>query len=645
MPVAALVLPCLVGAAILFIPGTVILHSTRLPLLTSVGFAPAVGLLLALSAGAVDRALGLRSDLPIGLLCLLLIAGCVWVSARVVARRFGPVEDEPLAPRKVALALGVWAFAGVCFSVGFAATIGHADAWPQMPDNIFHVGSTTWMTRHGSAWLGDVAMYETGQQSFTYPGAWHVLVSLVSMWSGADALVASHSLVIIVGGFVWPASVSLLVWRALGASTQLVVVAPISALIFVGLPYRPLQWGVLWPFLLAMALLPLALCGALMATQRGAPHATASWSVGLGLSLTALAASVLAHQSALFVAAILVPVIALTSAWSRLRPAARLAAASVSVAGVVALWMVAPSAMVSASQSIPDSTLSDALVRVLLSLSPLLLLALGFLAVLAVGAVLAATQVELRWITFTVLVALVGVTVIPLLSAPVRGVLLWPWFGDYARLQAPLALAACLAVAVGTERLARRLGVQEGHGKRLAPWAGGGLAVAFAVVAAASATANFGIVGSAYQAAPGRPNWVSRAELGALKELARRIPTGSVVAADPLTGGTNLYRFRNISLLFPTEKSVANDPEALSLGRGLSAVLTDPSVCRLVHERHVTYVVSGGTPVDWGIPPSDFSGIQSVSQSRGFTSLASSGPYTLWRLPACTDAAASTGSL
>src|SRR5690606_6718894 len=88
-----------------------------------------------------------------------------------------------------------------------------------------------------------------------YPGAWHGTTALVCVLSGAGVAEATNVMTIVVGAVVWPLGVA---WIAQAATGRRLAAAAAAALspALLSFPLLLVQYGVLYSYLLAVALVP-----------------------------------------------------------------------------------------------------------------------------------------------------------------------------------------------------------------------------------------------------------------------------------------------------------------------------------------------------------------------------------------------------
>lgn len=627
-PTVSYALALLVAALLLFVPGVAVLWSGGRRGWRAWGAAPPVSIALLLLTGAVGHAAASDAVHGAGAVVLAVLTAAVAGAARLIAR---PVEDprEPSRPRGRWWPAAAVVFGGAVVATVLGRAVGSATAWPQIHDSIFHVGATTMLVRDGSAWAGDVTAYAR----VPYPGGWHAVAALVTGLSGADPLTASHALLTVVVSVVWPVGVVLLARTVWGPSPAVLITAAVSAFLCYGLPYQLLTWGVVWPFLLATALLSpvlsqvLELTG-LVAVAGGRRRIAAA----AALPVVGAAAATVVHPAALYGLA----VIGLPAVLERLARAGRHRLAVVVAAGgalaVAAAWSVRPpERLLVAGAAGGGYGALDVVALVLSTVSQHpLSAAVGALAVTA-GAVLS-VRAGHAWVAVGLVVPLALAASVLVLPHGVVSVLTWPWYSDVNRLRALAVVPSVLAVAA----VARYVAGRAGEARALVPW---GVPVAVAGLAALTLVTAAPVVSALYHPGTADRWWATPAEQDALASLADRLPRGATVAADPFRGGTFLFLHRDVTLLFPVgDPPLPSRPGAVEVAARLDRVRSDPDVCRAVFASGVTHVLTGGDAnADETALGDAYAGLARVgSGTPGFTELARSGPYTLWRVDRCT---------
>ncbi len=225
------------------------------------------------------------------------VAVTPWPSA---ARREGP--DGRWA--------GLAALVGTAIAVLFGWLtavngMGPADALSQTYDAVFHYSAVAHIVASGDAsslTLGTL----TNPMSTTafYPGAWHDLVSLTELSTGVGVFAATNATALAVAAVAWPLGCLFLARQVLGRSAGVALATPVLAVGFTAFPWNLMTFGVLWPNLLAIALLPGALA-AIVTLMGLARDSTIGGQGAAALLVIALPTLTLAHPNAVFSLAVL----------------------------------------------------------------------------------------------------------------------------------------------------------------------------------------------------------------------------------------------------------------------------------------------------------------------------------------------------
>src|SRR5699024_6582831 len=207
----------------------------------------------------------------------LLLGAIVWPLGRPRGRHRHTADPDTAAPApapaggvgpffastrgRATATVGGLLVGGVFILVRQLSIMGSLDAVSQTYDNVFHLNATRHILRlqDGSAWtVGGMTQLE-GQEGY-YPALWHQAASLVTQLAGQDDIIlASNVLMLAVAAVVWPLGLVALVctttsagplgWFLTGA------LAGVSALF----PLALMSWGLLLPYLLSLALMPIAI--------------------------------------------------------------------------------------------------------------------------------------------------------------------------------------------------------------------------------------------------------------------------------------------------------------------------------------------------------------------------------------------------
>lgn len=229
------------------------------------------------------------------------LIGCAVVSvvAFFVSRLWGSGSTgAEQRPRRAYLAITVGVgtvITSLVIAMQMATAMIHPDSISQTYDNVFHLNAVRWaMESQNSSPLNLGAF--TGISA--YPAGWHAIVAIVGELTGAAIPVLVNSTSIAIGAVAWPLSSLFLTFAAAGYRKATAIVTFVFAAGFATFPILMIDWGVLYPNLLSISVLPAALGLAFTALGLGyhdRPPALIAW---LSLSV-AVAGVALAHPSTL----------------------------------------------------------------------------------------------------------------------------------------------------------------------------------------------------------------------------------------------------------------------------------------------------------------------------------------------------------
>ncbi|MGH3494509.1 MAG: DUF6541 family protein, partial [Sciscionella sp.] len=286
---------------ILFVPGYLVVRAWGMSGLVAAGAAAPISASIMAGSAVLGPFLGLRWS-PLLPLWPTLVLGVLGLTARWSFPHWfaacKPSRRRPWRSRWTLLAhLGALAIPAVLITRGLITMIGAPENISQTYDAIFHLNAVRYILDSGSGsslTLG--GMYSNGAHPGFYPGAWHDVVSVVVQLSGASIPMATNAVVIAVGALVWPVAAIFLTTRVTGNKPAPVLLAGALAAGFGALPYLMVDFGVLYPMYLSLALLPSVLALASMAFAAGDRGLTPAWLAVLVL-LGAIPGLALAHPS------------------------------------------------------------------------------------------------------------------------------------------------------------------------------------------------------------------------------------------------------------------------------------------------------------------------------------------------------------
>ena len=546
----------------------------------------------------------------------------------------------------------------VTVAIGWMTVVlgfGPVDSISATYDAVHHYSAVAWILHTGDGSSLTLGGLTNPGHPVAYPAAWHDLVALVVMTSGATIPVASNLVAVAVAAVAWPLSCVLLVRQIIGPSAGAPLVTPVLATAFTAMPWMVMTWGVLWPNLLGLALVPAGLAAVVsvlgLADGRGAFGRPG----GVALGLLAVPALGFAHPNA----AVSLVVLGLSPLlWAAVRlslrqfPTYRYVMPVAAVAGAVAAvaatgWFLASSPVLDSVRSFDWPAFTDtdgALLGVLwnaMNERP----ELWVISVLVViGAVFAVRRASTGWlvpahITSGFLYLLAASREDELTTA-----LTGAWYNDSYRISAMVPVTGVPLAAVGVLGSTGLLISWAGRlrGSPFPPGRTRFLVVpAAAVVTAGLVLASDGFrigvhaitLAATYQRdattmlAPGQRDFIESA--------GRLLPADAVVAANPWTGNVLLFPLTGHDVTFP-HMSGNWTPDQRVVQERLRDAASDPTVCPAARAAGVTHVIDA--PVSFW--PDDarshsYPGLVGIGEVPGFEPVLSGGGSTLYRITAC----------
>lgn len=614
---------------------------------------PAAFAILALTsifAGALGIRWTFLAPLAIALaLALLLLVLRKWLgrSPRTIARsqRFWP-------------AIGAAAVGGLAIATLLAIGMKRGDALSQTYDAIFHLNAVRLILDTGDASPFAMDLTNPGSPTF-YPTLWHGFAALVAQLTGASIPVATNAVLFTVCAVVWPIGAVALGRAVVGPSLRTTLVSGIIAAAFPNFPLALAGYGVLYPNLLSIALLPFALVGALQLLALGAARRSDPLRPGTRWLLFAggTGAALVAHPNALHVMLLWLAVPVLVAAIRAFRGRSVMTAnglfqlpsqsramrsffAVISVSAYVFVIFVAwyfgrTSDNPWSGKHGPRSALLDAA-----GLTPHLEGHAWPLALLVfLGAILAFLRPQYRWI---IGVAAVLATFYYIADgfppAEWRTFFLSPWYNDPWRLAAlvplgvlPLAVyggsAAAAVIRVGLLKAARILSSRPRYfvtGSALL-----GLLFMLAATQGASTQAVSSHLKASYKFNEDS-RLLSPNEATLLQRLPALVPEGAVIIDNPWNGGALAYAISDRAVLTP-HAGGNYDPRIAEITRGLDRGTSE--ACAAVRELNADYLLDfGRNYVFPGTPRADpFDGISGIEDSPVLTEVDREGTAVLYR--------------
>lgn len=637
-----------VALAVVFGPGLAWGAALGLRRLTLLALAGPFSITAVVLSAEVAAFAGVRWSLPPVLAVTAVVAGALWF----LRRQFGhlihgaPVPTEP--PARWRLVFTAWAVAAVPVAAVMFWMFGVPENIAQSHDNIFHLNALRYITETGNSSSLTLGYLGTREGTF-YPAGWHAVVSLVIATAGIPLTAAINvtNLVLITG--IWSVGCLFLVSRLTGERALPLLVAGVLSTAYSSFPYLLLEFGVVYPFMLSIAILPAAL-GLTIQLVRAGTEVSLTRSGSALLLLGLLPGLLLAHPSSLLGLLALASPAVLAVAFVRIRNSTgrpRLAAASGAAAFLLlsaVLWMTVRPARSSADNWAQMGDAGGAVSEVLFH-SPLgRPVALLVSVLTAVGAAIVLYLRSHRWVITMYLVAGALFVLGSWQEAPaLRWIVAGAWYNDYFRISAMLAPAGILVASIGGVALAQTLvvGLQNLRARRGTPEPAWFLPTASAalVVIGLAVAPLFAVQRGVNEAAfhyryTQDSRLLTSDELTLLKRLPEHVPADAVIAGNPLTGASLSYAFAGRQSLLPYGTSPATK-EARVVFDSLDRMRLDPAVCDAVLSTNTAFVLDFGTASVHGGQVVPFAGLNDLSPAAGFELVDQEGDASLYRIVGC----------
>lgn len=646
-----------IGLLLLFVPGALLARTMGARGLTLLSASAPLTVSIASLAAIALQVLHIGWSATSMILSTLLVAGLT-AAARILWLRRRSGEWPKLRPigfpsliRTAGYAVAVFIPAAAIF-YRFSRIIGSPEHISQTYDNVFHLNALRMITDSGRASSLTLASLDPNSNRLSfYPAAWHDVVALVAEASGGPIPVGLNATNMIIAGLVWPLSAMFLVSTLTGRRLVPVLMTGALAAGFSSFPYLMIDFGVLYPNVLSIALLPFCL-GALAGFLGLGREATASPALYFWLLAVSSIGLTLAHPSTTM--ALIAFAVSPLLYWfgKRVRRLhgqphwlrdSMLAFAGVAAYGVAAavLWTkVRPSE--AASFWAPMTTVPRAVGEAITSAPqgsrdvPWLIFALT-----VVGVVVLSAQRRLWILGCFVISAGFYAVVSGYPAGPVRSFLTGVWYNDSYRLAALLPVTAIVIAAVGGSWLIERANQRLHRGPLSARVPQRALTVAgtiVLIVAAATLAQGRSIDAAQARAARGYASTVTSPLLSSdeetlLKRLDRHVPADSVVIGNPWTGASLVYPYTGRRAMLPAISSSPTPSEKIILSR-LNAVSKDPKVCEAIRQENSYFVLDFG-PEEVHQGKHAYPGMAKLADAPGLRLVDRQGAASLYEVVAC----------
>jgi len=605
-------LPAMIAAGVvLFVPGGLVAAAAGARGYRLWAVATPLSFTLAATAAILFSALGISFTIASFGALSILVAAVTFAVRRWIQRK-SFAEVHPLhAPTALDLRRRTWGMAvavGAGLLIGsvmiggrLLIAIGAPTEIAQLFDNIFHLNATAIIHQTGvgsSLTLGNLTPASAG----FYPAALHDMAALVMGLGVEDVAVALNAVPILLACLVWPLSLTFLTTRLFGMRADVVVFTGLVSGSLAAFPFRMFSFGVLYPFLAGMAMIPVII--ALVVELFGMSRSSRTSFLGISVTLAAIGPGIaLTHPSVVIAATVFTAPFAVDLLLRECRKAPPsawgIALGSAYLVVSAALFVLIRPALDTAPWQ-PTEDYRQAIGSIV-SVSP----GTGAMSWLAIVLLLAGLAVAARhprryWPTVGtfVIAGAIYFGAAALAHPALRDFVSGVWYRDPERAGALLAVAASPVLVLGAASIARltRRGLSQlrAMGSDVAMHA-----------ASITVVAVLGIASSLFGPLPQAQDWVRQSfghdgqalltddEHALLLRTRDLVPIDGVIVGNPLTGASLTPAFSGRAALAPHVFGQRTDAESYLL-QHWSQAGRDPAVCPLIAELNAYWAIDFG---------------------------------------------------
>lgn len=645
-----------IAAAVLFAPGAAIVTAAgarglrRWTLAVPTTFT--VAGLTAIASGAAGIRYDLMTFLLSSLALTLVVAGAsIWLrrwkpTLQPTDANDAPVDRAAHRARTIALGAGLL-IAATLIGARLTTAIASPEAIAQLFDNIFHLNAVAIVHSTGDGSSLTLGNLTEASQAF-YPAAFHDVTSLL-LDLGITTPVALNVVSILMSTVVWPLSLVFLASRLFGYRVDVLLLTGILAAAFSAFPYRPLSFGILYPFHagMTMVVVVVALIVEMFAMQRTAQ-------ISVGSAAWALAAVVpgiaLAHPSVLIVGLVLSWPFALARfirdmrrSAPATRPRWRVGLAAAYLGGALIVFILVRPPLTSAPWQ-PSQSYKEAIGSIVTVSPGHTAISWGLFILAIAGFAVTARRPSSTWpvalmFTFGAAAYFASAAVgDPFLRDLISGV----WYRDTERLSVvftvaafPLVLGGALALVAAARALLDRTALSG------SPTAGVVVATAAVVLVVALVTQRGPLLQAQewlYQSFGNGPEQrlVTEDERALMKEVPALVPVDGVIVGNPRTGASLTPALAGRATLAPHIYGARTEAEQYLLDHWDDAG-TDPEVCPIIESLNAYWALEFGAADIQGGQRRELAGSDSLSSgtAEGIREIARVGEAALYEAAVC----------
>lgn len=646
-----------VAAALLLVPGWVTARALRFTGFEALGLAPVFSSAICGTFGVLYGSAGIRWSPLTFLVAVAISVAIAFGLSKVPALRGEAQARLPVTlTSRVSITLTLLSLAVACGlgALRLVHLFGAPDNIAQVFDNVFHLNAIRYIIESGNASSLTLASLQ-GQAGLeaVYPASWHTFAATIVEITGVDPQVAENSLNLVIGALVWPLSCVFFVRTVISTHPVAVFTAAILSVGQVTFPFLMTVWGPLFPYALAVSLLPLGLgiVAVLVRVSLDKREHLGKWGIALVLAVVGMGTAHMSSFNALI--ALAAPLLFL--AWFRLRShvnswSFRSKNAWIFIVGsfifslfILLSWTKIRPALYEnwgpTSRSGP--AIGEVLTNSTMHEAPAWIVSVLVLA----GVIAAFNNKKHRWLTISYTIAAALYVVDAAWSKGFwRDFITGTWYQDTYRLAALLPVLVTPLAALGALSLWKQ-GVTATESRlKKQSHPGSTISVVFGAVAAGIAlfAATQGPVVEYVERS--KPVYgldqnsaiLSKDELALVKRLPTLVPEGAKIADNPWNGSSWAYAFGSRDVLTP-HLFAAPDPERNLISQRLKFTPADPAVCAALRHENVSYVLDFGNRYLLNLPASnDYPGVTDIGDRPGFQEIDSEGNTAkLYKITSC----------
>lgn len=577
-----------------------------------------------------------------------------WLVARLLRRRFSAdvaassqtARQRPARTMLFATAAGL-IIPVVMISYRLLRGIGSPTAIAQLFDNVFHLNAVALIAASGkgsSLTLGNLTEASRG----FYPAGFHDVVAVVMGLGVTDVSIALNVVSITMASLVWPISFMFLATRIFGSRAQVITAAGLSAWLFAAFPYRLFSFGVLYPFMAGLTMLPVLIALVIEFFGRKAPRRAARPATTACI-VAAAPGIALTHPSVVVAALVLATPFVVSAMARALRPGpgedrdrlSLILGGAYVVGTIISFAVIRPP--LSTAPWDPTQSPREAAGAIVLMSPGTSLIGWVLIPLAAVGLVVAIRRPGRHG---AILASAAIGSILYFASAAmwhplVRDLLVGVWYRDTERVSALFAIACLPLIVLGTLTL---IDVTSRLVLRAVPRATARTGLVAAVIIVGMVIVVIGQRGALAQAG----SWLSQSfgqagaqplltddERALLDEVPDFVPQDEVVVGDAATGASLTPAFSDREALTPHIFGARSDEEELLIERWRRAGV-DPQVCEVIDDLKAYWALDFGTDgVLLGNERPDPYGLQRLDDAPGIAEVARVGDAVLYEAVAC----------